>query len=220
MEYHKITSLYERDKRTLKFKEPLVLANSLYGIINDWIWTEKVDGMNIRVYWEPSVMLTPVDNGPGMPEYSKESLGIDGRSNEAQIPSELMDNMIKLLDKDRFRACFPKVKVTIYGEGYGRGTAKGGGNYGDPKFIVFDVNINGFWLGANNVRDVATKLGLESVLKVLHGSLADATELVRNGFKSNLGNCRAEGLVGRTIEPLFDKQGRRLICKIKTRDFE
>ena len=52
-------------------------------------------------------------------------------------------------------------------------------------------------------------------------TLEDATEVVRAGFPSRLNNGagRAEGLVGRTLEPLFDKKGHRLITKLKTKDF-
>jgi hypothetical protein len=52
-------------------------------------------------------------------------------------------------------------------------------------------------------------------------TLQDATSYVQRGFPSKLGDgtAIAEGLVGRTVETLFDKQGHRLIVKLKTRDF-
>jgi hypothetical protein len=52
-------------------------------------------------------------------------------------------------------------------------------------------------------------------------TLEEATEKVRAGFPSllNGGKKQAEGMVGRTAEPLFDKKGSRLIVKLKTKDF-
>jgi hypothetical protein len=45
--------------------------------------------------------------------------------------------------------------------------------------------------------------------------------MVRAGFQSRLngGKAKAEGLVGRPAETLFDKKGARLIVKLKTKDF-
>ena len=112
----------------------------------------------------------------------------------------------------------------IYGEGYGAGIQKGGGDYSPvKKIIVFDVLVGGkWWLSYANVCDVASKLGLEVVPSFGEMTLEDATEFVRKGFKSkcavNLGKD-AEGLVGRPLECLFDKKGHRLITKLKTKDF-
>jgi hypothetical protein len=52
-------------------------------------------------------------------------------------------------------------------------------------------------------------------------TLEEATEKVLAGFQSllNGGKMKAEGMVGRTAEPLFDKKGARLIVKLKTKDF-
>jgi hypothetical protein len=52
-------------------------------------------------------------------------------------------------------------------------------------------------------------------------SLEEAAEKVRTGFPSMLngGKMRAEGMVGRPAETLFDKKGARLIVKLKTKDF-
>ena len=77
-----------------------------------------------------------------------------------------------------------------------------------------------WWLNWKNVCDVAAKIGIETVPFVGDMNLAQATDMVRVGFKSALGeNPPAEGLVGRPAETLFDKKGARLITKIKTKDF-
>jgi hypothetical protein len=87
---------------------------------------------------------------------------------------------------------------------------------------VFDVLVDGkWWLNWENTCDVAAKLGLDVVPFVGRMDLAYATAMVKTGFQSRLndGKAKAEGLVGRTLEPLFDTSGKRLIVKLKTKDF-
>jgi len=87
---------------------------------------------------------------------------------------------------------------------------------------MFDVLVDGkWWLNWESVCDVAAKLHLDTVPEIGTMTLEAATALVRVGFPSKLngGKARAEGLVGRTAEPLFDKKGARLIVKLKTKDF-
>lgn len=89
---------------------------------------------------------------------------------------------------------------------------------------MFDVLVGGkWWLGGwENTVDVATKLGLFTVPYIGEFALEDAVSKVRNGFYSQCAiepYAKAEGLVGRTVEALFDKKGSRLIVKLKTKDF-
>ena len=50
-EYHKIQSIYKRDEKTRKFIEgQWSLPEFEYLQNNRWLWTDKVDGTNIRVY--------------------------------------------------------------------------------------------------------------------------------------------------------------------------
>jgi hypothetical protein len=124
---------------------------------------------------------------------------------------------------ERLRPVFSGTKAVLYGEGYGAGIQKGGGEYSPTKkFILFDVLVDGkWWLSQENVEDVAAKLGIDVVPDFGLMTLEEATELVRVGFKSRLngGLKDAEGLVGRPEEALFDKKGHRLIVKLKTKDF-
>ncbi len=56
-EYHKIQSIYLRDPET-KHKRFLIgqwtLPEFEYLADNEWSFTEKVDGTNIRIYWRIS----------------------------------------------------------------------------------------------------------------------------------------------------------------------
>lgn len=206
MEYPKIETLYERDERTHKLKPELILKNRVYGIIKSWHWTEKIDGTNIRCIW---------NNLTG-------KLTFGGRTDNAQIHSDLIKYLYENVAADKLRDIFPDVDAIIYGEGYGAGIQKGGGNYSPTKkLIIYDVLIGGqWWMNWENTCDIATKLGLDVVPYVGEMTLEEATEKVRIGFPSALGNyALAEGMVGRTVEPLFDKKGHRLIVKLKTKDF-
>lgn len=206
-EYHKIETLYERDERTFKLKPEMILKNRVYGIIKTWHWTEKIDGTNIRVIWKDG------------------KLTFGGKTDNAQIHADLVKWLYEHITLESLKAAFPEdvTDVVIYGEGYGAGIQKGGGLLSPvKKFIMFDVLIGGqWWLSDENMRDVATKLGLDAVPYLGEMTLEDAAAKVRAGFKSSISVVvtDAEGMVGRPVEALFDKKGHRLIVKLKTKDF-
>jgi hypothetical protein len=210
MEYGKIETLYERDERTFKVKVG-ELKNRTYSLLKTWHWTEKVDGTNIRCIWREG------------------KLTFGGKTDAAQIQADLVRWLYENVSVDKLRAAFPEkdgvqADVVIYGEGFGAGIQKGGGDYSPiKKLVMFDVLIDGkWWLNYENVCDVASKLNLEVVPSFGEMTLEDATEFVRKGFKSKCAvkvNKDAEGLVGRPLETLFDKKGHRLITKLKTKDF-
>ena len=214
-EYGKIETLYVRDEKTFKVK-PGELKNRTYGLLKSWWWTEKVDGTNIRVIWRDG------------------RLTFGGKTDNAQIHANLIPYAFQQLagkwlyenvSPENLRAAFPDSSdVVVYGEGYGAGIQKGGGDYSpDKRLIVFDVLVDSkWWLNHEAVCDVAEKLRLQTVPLVGEMTLEDATEFVRLGFKSRCAinpDKDAEGLVGRPLETLFDKKGHRLITKLKTKDF-
>lgn len=218
MEYHKIETLYERDMGTFKV-DPSKLKNATYSLLKSWQWTEKVDGTNIRAIWSPTF---GGETAEGEPLSLPESLRFGGKSDNAQIHTDLVRHLYDTITAEKMRVVFPGTNAVIYGEGYGAGIQKGGLYSPTKKFIVFDVLVGGkWWLSWENTCDVAAKLGLEVVPFIGEMSLEDATEMVRVGFQSRLngGQMKAEGLVGRPAETLFDKKGHRLIVKLKTKDF-
>ena len=204
-EYHKIETLYERDEKTFRLKPDMILKNRVYGIIKSWVWTEKIDGTNIRAIWKDG------------------KLTFGGKTNNAQIHADLVKWLYEHITPEKLVYAFPEdgADVVIYGEGYGAGIQKGGGLYSpEKKFIVFDVLVGGkWWLSDDNMRDVAAKLELEAVPLIGEMTLEEAAEKVRIGFPSAVGTAQTEGMVGRPVEALFDKKGHRLIVKLKTKDF-
>lgn len=203
-EYHKIETLYERSEITHRLLNPLVLKNRVYGTLKTWHWTEKIDGTNIRCIWDSA----------------NDKLTFGGKTDNAQIHTELINWLTDNVLKDKIKEVFPDGDVVIYGEGYGAGIQKGGGYSPTKKLIVFDVLVAGkWWLSYDNIKDVCIKLGLDFVPSFGEMPLEEATEFVRQGLSSRIGEMKAEGLVGTPIETMFDKKGHRLITKLKTKDF-
>lgn len=190
---------------------------------NQWEFTEKVDGTNIRV----GVYLGTIIFG--------------GRSDNAVIPNSLLEYLKETFTWQSFREAFSEVDlsdVTLYGEGYGP-KIQGGGKYRDDvSFVLFDVKIGPWWLSRDDVDDVARKLGIESVPVIGRGTLYDAINLVQSGTRllkitddyvipqnlgdgliSAWGDFEAEGIVARPVVPMFNRKGERVITKIKAVDF-
>lgn len=205
--YQKINSIYKRDERGRfivgEYSDPVfeTLANC------QWTWREKIDGTNIRVYW---------DNGP-------EIIRFGGRTDNAQIPTALLSFLQDTFTPEFMRKAFPDTPVTLYGEGYGEKIQSGGWYIrGDCSFILFDVRIGDFWLEEPNVSDVAKKLGINRVPIVGEGTIAQAIKFVRAGFPSRVAwdqSRSCEGLVCTPKAQLFDRRGDRIITKIKHKDF-
>lgn len=208
-EYHKIDSLYKRDERG-KFTAEMSRPEFLYLASLDWEWTEKVDGTNIRLHYP----------GPQDAAFrGNEHAYIAGRTDNAQLPPKLANRLIELMRETAFEEVFDR-PVVLYGEGYGAGIQSGGKYSPTPEFVLFDVKIGDWWLRRGDVNGVAEKLGLDFVPSVGHGSLMDAEDFVRGGFESERWpGVQAEGLVLRPAVELFDRGGRRIITKVKTRDY-
>lgn len=207
-EYHKIKTLYERDvygnKKLIEGK--FISPTFEYLKDNVWEFTEKVDGTNIRVYWDGH------------------KVSFHGRTDKAQIPSSLLNKLVDLFgdqkNEELFEQLFGDKEVTLYGEGYGIGIQKVGCDYLDHQdFILFDVNVNGFWLNREDIESIAAAFNIKIVPVVFEGTLKEGVDFVKSHPKSLLGSCEMEGVVGRTKECLYDRNGDRMIVKIKVRDF-
>ena len=207
IEYHKIQTIFLRDPET-KFKTLLEDKYSrpefAYLKDNYWIWTEKIDGTNIRIGWDGR------------------NLGLGGKTDNAQIPVRLYDRLNSIFTEKKFMELYADQPMILYGEGYGANIQKGGGNYiaDGVNFILFDVKIDEWWLHRDSVKDIADKLGIDIVPEIGYGgTLSEAVELVKTGFNSTFGEFNAEGLVLKPLVELVDRAGHRIITKIKCKDF-
>jgi predicted DCC family thiol-disulfide oxidoreductase YuxK len=117
-----------------------------------------------------------------------------------------------------------KPSITLYGEGYGAGIQKGGGEYrADKGFVLFDVLIDGrWWLASSGVTEIAERLCIPRVPVLGVWSLPEIIENVRAGMYSTIAENRehpSEGIVARPVQTLYDNRMKRIILKLKTRDF-
>ncbi len=119
-----------------------------------------------------------------------------------------------------------EVPVYIYGEFYGKGIQKCGGNYGDNKrFAVFDICQQGWYIPIDMLKDYCEKLGLDMVPYIGQMTIGEAEKMVMRGFKTKVPNVVnpdliEEGIVARPIVPIKDPRGNRIIVKIKYCDYK
>lgn len=206
-EYHKIEGLFKRDEATKRliwneYRNPAVayLAN------NEWIFTEKIDGTNIRVHWDGH------------------RVAVGGRTDKAQIPAHLMAVLDEMFggetNEQVFEEHFGGKEVTLYGEGYGVKIQNGGSYRPDVSFILFDVQVGDVWLSRENVEAVARYFGIDVVPVIMRGTIDDAIRYVQQRPASTIGTAMMEGLVGRPAVEMLTANGNRVIVKVKVRDFE
>lgn len=206
-EYHKIQTVFKRDEKTKQIIEgDWTLPEFEYLRDSKWVFTEKVDGTNIRVMWDG------------------ENVTFGGKTDDAQMPVFLLYKLQELFEgtakRELFKSKFSE-PVCLYGEGYGAKIQKGGGNYikDGVDFVLFDVRIGDWWLQRDDVVDIAQHFGLRVVPIIGEGTLQEAIDLTRQGQKSIWGNFLSEGIVCRPKTELKTRRGDRIITKIKHRDF-
>lgn len=206
-EYHKIETLFERDEKTKKLVEGKYRNEAIkYLKDNKWQFTEKIDGTNIRIYWDGH------------------KVSFFGRTDRAQIPVELTNRLIELFggetNEQLFEQKFGETEVILFGEGYGEKIQNGGLYRKGQDFILFDVMIADNYQSRESVEDIAKYFGIDIVPIILEGTLQEAVNYVKSKPKSSIGIADSEGVVGRPVIELQDRCGKRIIVKIKVRDFD
>jgi hypothetical protein len=215
--YASIETVFKRDKTTNKllFGE---LRLPEFGCVKEWVYQEKVDGMNIRL------ILT------------EDGCEIKGRTDNAQIPNGLK-YLPKLLykEKDLIKEHFGIETITspicFYGEGYGGGIQKGGKYRGDNGLAIFDIFNKEKWLDPYDVSDFClsifgsgefSKMPIHSVPELgacsrIPITKEDLTYIIPKSFINGL---QAEGIVARPKVTLFDKYGNRIMWKLCFREYK
>ena len=206
-EYHKIQTCFKRDmnspRKTL-IEGDWSLPEFKFLAPCEWVFTEKVDGTNIRIIFKDG------------------TITFGGKTDSAQIPAQLVARLNErfLPLQGKFADIFPSGGI-LYGEGYGAKIQKAGGNYrADQDFVLFDVRVGEWWLQRIDVEDVANKLGIDIVPVIGTGTLLEAVEWAKKGIRSTWGDFEAEGIVARPMTELCTRSGHRIITKIKCRDFQ
>lgn len=199
LKYHKIGKLLLDDGGRL-FCDHLGGASIEYigSLIFDF--SEKVNGTNIGINWDGSIK-------------------IEGRTENADLRFDLMSHLNELFKgkEELFNKKFGIKSVVIYGEGYGSAISDCRKYSKEPRFIVFDVCIEGVFLERKNVEEIAKFFGLNVVPIVFTGTLREGIEFIKNKCFSVLAEeeVEMEGLVACPKIRLYDVNGNRIMVKLK-----
>lgn len=204
MLYHKIQSVFKRDPDTnYRTFLPEYTCEEFELLKNvTWEGTEKIDGTNFRIMWDG------------------EKVTFGGRTERAQLPADLLAYAHNTFTEARCREAFDG-PVTLFGEGCGPGIQKHGHIYGDGKrVILFDAHA-GCWLKREVLHEFSEIFDVDVAPVVFEGTLTEAVDLFANNpFASKFnGFYLSEGLVLRPAVELNDRMGRRVITKLKHKDF-
>ena len=203
--YPKIQSVFKRDPdnhhKTFLMDE---FSEESFSYLQDakWSATEKIDGTNTRIH------------------FNDDSYSVGGRTENSELHVDLVSHLQHVGHEGKGTLD----GLTLYGEGYGAGIQKGGGDYRPDKgFILFDVLAveSNMWLKREDVVDIASSLEIPVVQWAHIGSLNSMVEHFVN--KEPVGSwerpTEAEGWVMRPLTELRDRRGNRVITKLKVRDF-
>lgn len=207
-QYEKIETVFCRDTSGTKrlilndYRNPTIA----YLKDNMWLFTEKVDGTNIRVHWDGH------------------KVEFGGRTDMAQIPGHLLNKLNEMFmtteAEELFEQTWGDKDVILFGEGYGPKIQSGDKYRSDVSFILFDVLVGNNYQEREWVEKTAQMFNIDVVPIVLTGTIQDGIDYVMKHPRSTMGTAMMEGVVGRTMIELRDRRGGRVIVKIKWEDFK
>ena len=210
--YEKIETVFQRDINGSKKLLDHVFRNSTVEFLakNDWIWTEKIDGTNIRIFWDGY----------------KVTFG--GRTDNAAIPATLINKLNEIFGTEEAAQIFEQTwgerEVILFGEGYGTKIQKVGSAYlpDDVGFILFDVLVGDNYQERPVVESVAKMFNIPVVPIIIIGPIDVACNYMKTHPMSMVaeGRCEMEGLVGRPAVEVRDRCGNRIIVKVKWCDIK
>ena len=207
-QYEKIETVFCRDTNGTKrlvlndYRNPTIA----YLKDNMWLFTEKVDGTNIRIHWDGH------------------KVEFGGRTDKAQIPGPLLNKLNEMFmtteAEELFEQTWGDKDVILFGEGYGPKIQNGGDYRSDVSFILFDVLVGNNYQEREWVEKTAQMFNIDVVPIVLTGTIQDGIDYVMKHPQSTMGTAMMEGVVGRPMIELRDRRGERVIVKIKWEDFK
>lgn len=207
-QYEKIETVFCRDTNGTKRLILNDYRNSTVAYLKDnmWVFTEKIDGTNIRVHWDGH------------------KVEFGGRTDKAQIPGTLLGKLNEMFATSEAEELFEQTwgdkEVILFGEGYGPKIQSGGEYRSDVSFILFDVLVGDNYQEREWVEKTAQMFNIDVVPSVLTGTIQDGIDYVMKHPRSTMGTAMMEGVVGRPMIELRDRRGERVIVKIKWEDFK
>jgi hypothetical protein len=208
--YPKMQTLFKRDMKTHNII-PGVFSRADFENIGEWQFTEKIDGMNIRIEYDT----TDICYGA--------SLLFSGRTGKSILSNRLFMYLEEKFKLSLLKEIFGEAEnVVLFGEGYGGGIQKGGGLYReDNGFILFDVWTDGWWLERKSVERIAYKLDCKCVPIIPGSTIEDAIGYIFSGPQSLITETPkiAEGIVARSDPLVLFRNGNPLMWKLKVQDY-
>lgn len=230
MKYPKINSLWKREgfyfeatsKDTAdikKSKQSFIegdYACEEFGNVNNWLVTEKIDGMNIRIH--------------AVKDCFEWNVKFYGRTDDAMLPPQLAEYLQGHFTANLFDSVFFYAKeVVLYGEGYGAKIQTGGYYSKEQRFVLFDVLIdNRWWMEYDKVVDIAKNLEIyyAPILATPEGQLYWQKDDVIAFIKKKPNSVFAkevheiEGVVARAYPMMLTRDGIPIKFKLKCKDFQ
>ena len=170
-----------------------------------WQFKRKLDGENLRVFWDGEQALW------------------NGKSNKYQCGAELTDFMNNTFIEEIFEEKFGRdKKVYLFGEHMGPKSQGNELGLTKSEFVLYDVNINGFWLPSEDIKEIAKYFNI----KTCYDFMPDEDVCNFTGSLYNLINATAdgrfkdwEGIVATPCVECRYQNGDRVIVKIKNKDY-
>lgn len=200
----------ERTRRYKVIQDPFVkddYRNPMFFYLSNLPWTakRKYDGTNIRIKWDGEQAI------------------VAGKTDKANIESipGLKEFVEKRLLEERFEEHLGRDKTFyLFGEWVGPKVQDNELGLEENDLILFDVKVeDGVWFSPENVIDFAENFGLSHFETYAeHIDEADnLDELIGRVQKGAYADF--EGIVCEPLCQALDRQGRRVICKIKNKDY-
>ena len=212
---------FDEEDSSKRPKNPKILedqyAREEFQSVQYWNVTEKIDGTNIRISYKRA----GIDDGTS-------AVSIGGRTNNAQIPCNLLSRLNKTFTLAVFEKQFPEANyVVLFGEGYGPKIQSGSYYREDVSFILFDIFCGGWWLGPSAVEKVALEMGIESVpiLQCYPGNYLWEVDHVVRYVKEKPRSFLAkedhemEGVIATSYPLMLFRNGEPIKFKLKAKDF-
>jgi len=209
--YPKIETCFNRDKK-FKVDENSIRLPEINNI-KRWLVTEKIDGTSGRVIYDPNV---------GKVFYGGRTDRSDKNSYERLGIAKLLEEKFTL---EKMREVFPDRVVTIFMEYYGEKINSSGNLRKGVSFRIFDVQVGDLWLEWESVKDIASKFEVKTVPEYGVVSFEEAVEIAKTCTsivaQEEIGrdDIPAEGIVCRTVPLLLQRNGKRLMFKLKKKDY-
>jgi len=212
--YPKIQTIWKRDPEKKYCIIPGDYSLEEFKSICRWSISEKINGTNIRIIYEPGIPINTPEDG----------VEFRGKTDNAQIPPILLSHLQKTFIREKLDKAFSNTPVILFGEGFGKKIQKGGRYLlNSNSFALFDVYVNGWWLTVEDVYSIAKTLNISSPPHLGIMNTDDAVSLVKNGFLSKIaedGSLPAEGIVAKSYPLMLSRGKERIVWKLKVKDYE